>query len=277
MPLQFDTSKPRVQYDIAYACFLLIGLAVLVMGISTLGHEREMYAFVVGIPLMALSGVASVVGVGFSLWLWRHAPLPILSALTAFFIVGLWTETPSADFVNAVAWVYGIILIVIPLWWFLILRRRAEGAIGGDRPRPLYRGAPRAHYDIAYACFLLYGLTALLNAFSALVPIDYFAVLLPLLYLSWAALLVGVGFSIRLWRHALLATLAALTVFYVLSGFFFLGIGELCTDVGVECFEFWFKFMTTVHWAYAIIATGIALWWFVVLRRRADGTMASLK
>ncbi len=71
MPLQFDTSKPRVQYDIAYACFLLIGLAVLVMGISTLGHEREMYAFVVGIPLMALSGVAFVVGVGFSLWRWR--------------------------------------------------------------------------------------------------------------------------------------------------------------------------------------------------------------
>jgi len=131
MPLRFDTSRPRVQYDIAYACFLLIGLSVLGIAILAISHEGErLLPFIaIIILLMVLSGVAFVVGVGLSLWLWRHAPLPILSVLTAFLIVGLLTEEYSTECVNAVWWVFGIIAIVIPLWWFSILRRRADGAM----------------------------------------------------------------------------------------------------------------------------------------------------
>ncbi len=275
MPLQFDTSKPRVQYDIAYACFLLIGLSVMVIEISTLSHKREMYAFLIVIPLTMLSGVAFVVGAGFSLWLWRHAPLPILSVLALLIIVAFIAGDSDEfweSFETALLW-YGIIAIIIPLWWFLFFRWRVDGAMASDRPRPLYRGAPRVHYDIAYACFLLYGLTAVLNAISAFVPIDHFAVLLPLSYLSWVALIVGVGFSIWLWRHVPLPILAALTVLFVLGGFF-LGIDELMT-MDPKQQAFWFKFITAVQWAYGITATVIPLWWFLILRRRADRTMGS--
>ena len=126
MPLRFDTSRPRVQYDIAYACFLLIGLSVVVIEISTLSHKREMYAFLIVIPLTNLSGVAFVVGAGFSLWLWRHAPLPILSVLALLIIVAFIAGDSDEfweSFETALLW-YGIIATIIPLWWFLFFRWR---------------------------------------------------------------------------------------------------------------------------------------------------------
>ncbi len=110
-------------------------------------------------------------------------------------------------------------------------------------------------------------------------------------YLSLVALVVGVGFSIRLWRHAPLSILAALIVLFVLVGFF-LDVDRILTvtcadaeryvsdaDSYVECATkqraFWSKFITAVQWAYGIIATVIPLWWFLILRRRADVAMDS--
>lgn len=135
---------------------------------------------------------------------------------------------------------------------------------------PLDTSAPRTRYDIAYACFLLIGLAVLLGATS--IYIDLSTVLFPLSYLSWIAVVVGVGFSIRLWRHAPLPILAALTVLFVLVGFF-VGIDELMA-MDPEQQEFWFIFITAVHWVYGITASVVALWWFFILRRRGDGAKA---
>ena len=139
---------------------------------------------------------------------------------------------------------------------------------------PLDTSAPRRHYDIAYACFLLIGLIILLGKMSFygdLGPIDLGSVLS---LLALPALVVGgVGFSIQLWRHAPLPILAALTVLFVLPGFFV----DFVMALAPREQEFWFKFNHAVHWAYGITATVIALWWFFILRRRADGAMAKTK
>ncbi len=123
MPLQFDTSKPRVQYDIAYACFLVCGLGlVVIFGIFPFILEHQIIPFVAFLWFIPISLLMLVVGVGFSIRLWRHAPLPILSALAFIFItVALNTDT-------ALLW-YGIIATVTSLWWFVVLRRRADGAM----------------------------------------------------------------------------------------------------------------------------------------------------
>ena len=121
MPL--NTSKPRVQYDIAYACFLVLGLGfVVIVGIFTFILENEMLAFFAFLWFIPIALPTLVIGVGFSIRLWRHAPLPILSALAFIFItVALNTDT-------ALLW-YGIIATVTSLWWFVVLRRRADGAM----------------------------------------------------------------------------------------------------------------------------------------------------
>ena len=173
MPLPLDTSKPLVLYDIAYACFFLCGLVVIVFGIAeftTIIRAGAYFFFGVLVPLTFVFLIVFVVGVGFSLWLWRHVPLPILSALTVLVIVAFITSVDSDEyweFLPAVTWAYGIIATVVPLGWFLFFRWHAHGAMGTDKSRPLYRGAQRVHYDIAYVCFLVFGLTALFGVVSA--------------------------------------------------------------------------------------------------------------
>ena len=284
MPLQFDTSKPRVQYDIAYACFLVLGLGFVVFIVGILQSNLEPYnTAVLAISFMPIALLTLVIGVGFSIRLWRHAPLPILSAL-AFITVAFLTVEHCDKPVATALLSYGIIAIVTSLGWFLIFRWRAHGARGRDKSRPLYRGAPRVQYDIAYGCFLLYGLTILLGEILTYNPIVHLMVLRPLTYLSWVALVVGVGLAIRLWRHTPLPILAALTVLFLLVSFF-LSIDEvvsrMCADAEFygECATkqraFWANFITAVYWAYGITATVITLWWFSILRRRADGAMGS--
>ncbi len=137
-------------------------------------------------------------------------------------------------------------------------------------PLPLDTSAPRTHYDIAYACFLLSGLAVLLGAMS--VYINFYTVLFPLSYLSWIAVVVGAGFSIRLWRHVPLPILAGLTVLFFLVGLF-LSLDKLMA-MDPEQQELWFTFITAVHWVYGITATVVALWWFFIRRRRVNGARA---
>ena len=141
---------------------------------------------------------------------------------------------------------------------------------------PLDPSAPRTHYDIAYACFLLIGLTGLLGEMSFYQDgIDLLGIDLGFLLssLAWVPLVVGVVFSVELWRHAPLPILAALTVLLVFPGFFV----DFVMALAPRQQEFWFKFIDAVLWAYEITATVIALWWFFILRRRADGAMAKTK
>ena len=98
MPWPLDTSKPLVLYDIAYACFLLCGLVVIVFGIAELTGAGAYFFFGVIVPLVFVFLIVFVVGVGFSLRLWRHVALPILSALTALVIIVSFITTEGTNF-----------------------------------------------------------------------------------------------------------------------------------------------------------------------------------
>lgn len=118
----------RQQYDIAYGCFLFIGVVLLFISILSFIPMGNGVAgglgFLVMIPLAIASLMAMVVGIGYSARLYHHWPLVFLSLLSILFVAEMVTEYGPVAFYNMVPVLYGASTCAFSLVWFLILRKR---------------------------------------------------------------------------------------------------------------------------------------------------------
>ena len=105
-------------FDIAYGCFLFCGLFTGAFPISGLISEEVSfyYFWYVSIPLGPLFIGGMLVGIGYSIRLWRHFPLPFLSLVSLVSFAVMDSEI--------VGWAYPSIATALPAWWFIIGRRR---------------------------------------------------------------------------------------------------------------------------------------------------------
>ena len=131
------------KYDVAYGCFLFCGVVVLFLNslyyVFAIDEETAIYlAVVVAIPLTMVSLGVMVVGIGFSIWLYHHWPLVVLSLLSVLFIAEVFTEYGPVLFIadifmftgygpalyDAAPILYGLSACGFSLRWFLFLRKR---------------------------------------------------------------------------------------------------------------------------------------------------------
>jgi hypothetical protein len=81
--------------------------------------------FLVLIPLAMAALVTGLIGIFYSIVLWRDGVLPLLSVLTILMVVEIATEAGSVAFYNASGLVYGLLVLVLEASWFLLRRQRA--------------------------------------------------------------------------------------------------------------------------------------------------------
>ena len=86
-------TETRRKYDVAYGCFLYIGLLNLffmIAGFIPMGTQTAaIFGYIVGVPLGVVAIVALVVGIGYAISLRDHMPLGILSLSTIIYIIVL--------------------------------------------------------------------------------------------------------------------------------------------------------------------------------------------
>lgn len=118
----------------------------------------------------------------------------------------------------------------------------------------------RGEYDLAYGCFLVCGLTALLGSLMEAVPKDEgtaallgFLVAIPLVFASFAALIVGTVQCIRLPNRRRLVILSGISVLFVVA---------LFTGDGSKGFYY------AISIIYGLAVVGVSGAWFLILRRR---------
>ncbi len=118
----------------------------------------------------------------------------------------------------------------------------------------------RPQYDLAYGCFLLCGLTALIISAMSALPMDSgtagglgFLVALPLFLTSLLAMVFGVVLSVRLWKDWSLVNLSGMSLLFIV---------ELLTEVGSTAF---YNAVPVVYGIGVVVIFGV---WFLVLRRR---------
>src|SRR5437016_12626782 len=78
----------RIQYDIAYGSFFLVGVGVLGITLGSLLRIRlsEGALAFLGSGFAVLGVVSLLVGVGYSFVLWRHFPLRLLLLCSLLFV-----------------------------------------------------------------------------------------------------------------------------------------------------------------------------------------------
>jgi hypothetical protein len=81
--------------------------------------------FLVLIPLAMAALVTGLIGIFYSIVLWRDGVLPLLSVLTILMVLEIATEAGSVTFYNASGLVYGLLVLVLEASWFLLRRQRA--------------------------------------------------------------------------------------------------------------------------------------------------------
>lgn len=117
------TTHPTLpQRDIAYACFLVVGVAGACGTLATWYPGFILVALWLVLPAL----VAMPVGIVLSIGCWRDGLLPVLSALTIAFVIEVATEAGSVEFYNASTALYGVLVVVIVASWFLFRRWRVR-------------------------------------------------------------------------------------------------------------------------------------------------------
>jgi hypothetical protein len=111
--------KRRSQCDIAYGCFLILGLSSLVVHVVSLlptpyDNALEEIAFLFGIPILIGSILALLIGIVFAILQWRHWQLLFLAAIT---ILGM---LPHG--LTLYGWISAVVGTALPLWWFFVVR-----------------------------------------------------------------------------------------------------------------------------------------------------------
>jgi len=119
----------------------------------------------------------------------------------------------------------------------------------------------RVKYDLAYGCFLLCGVSALVVGVMGAIPMDSgaagatgFLVAIPLAVASIAALVVGIVLSLFLWRHWPLLLLTGMTILFV---------AEVLTEAGTAALY------NAAPFLYGVGSLAICGIWFVILRGKA--------
>ncbi len=115
-------------------------------------------------------------------------------------------------------------------------------------------------YDLAYGCFVFCGLVALLIGIFTFMPFGFgsaggfgYLLLIPLTAMSLGAMLLGLVFALRLYRHWPLALLALASLLFV---------AEIVTEFGSV---FLFNIAPLI---YGVLACGLGGNWFFALRKR---------
>ena len=118
----------KTRQDIAYICFIPLGLLNLTIAITSIIPMNNGVAgglgFLVLIPLSIFALASAPIGIYFSIVARRDIFLHILSVLTVFMVAEVVTEAGSTDFYNAMPWIYGILVLVFELTWFLLRRKQ---------------------------------------------------------------------------------------------------------------------------------------------------------
>ena len=96
------------------------GVSYLPMDTGTAGG----LGFLALIPLFMASLGAMVVGMIYTVRLFNHWPLSILSVLSILFMAEFFTEYGSPTFYNLVPIVYGVIACIFAFAWFGVFRKR---------------------------------------------------------------------------------------------------------------------------------------------------------
>src|SRR5262245_57515036 len=111
--------RARLEYDIAYGCFLFSGLPPLIVGVMLVlpmdPGSTEVFGLLILVPLYAASLAAMVGGILLSTRLWKHWPLDILSGLSLLYFKKLFTEFYTA---HTIFIVHCIVVITISGIWF---------------------------------------------------------------------------------------------------------------------------------------------------------------
>jgi hypothetical protein len=118
----------RVEYDWAYGCFLLCGLATLLGAFMEVIPKDEgtivLLGFFVAIPLALVSFIALIVGIVLWIRLPKHRSLSALSAISILFVATLLAGHGSV----VISIAYGVGVVATSGLWFLIRRKRHVAA-----------------------------------------------------------------------------------------------------------------------------------------------------
>jgi len=111
------------KHDLAYLCFLPPAIVSLISAAGTIMPINNGIAGGAGmlilIPLSIISMASIPIGIFLSVLYRRDIVLPVLSILTMLLLAELVSETGSATFYNASVWVYGMLVILLEIRWFL--------------------------------------------------------------------------------------------------------------------------------------------------------------
>ncbi len=83
-----------------------------------------MMGFLIFIPLSIAALAAMLAGIGYTISLYRHAPLVVLSLFSILLLAEVVTEYGSTKFYNIVPIVYGLSTGVFSCTWLLVFRKR---------------------------------------------------------------------------------------------------------------------------------------------------------
>jgi len=116
------TSKRK--HDIAYGCFFVPAalslIAVTADAVPMNDANAALIGFFVMIPLTVVALVTTLIGVFYSILLWRDGVLPILSLLTIIMITVVFSDAGKIELCGLI---YGILVLVLEGSWFLKRRR----------------------------------------------------------------------------------------------------------------------------------------------------------
>jgi hypothetical protein len=123
-----EKKEVRRQLDFAYACFALLGLAALAIVAEpflTDKHSEQGYGFAVGMLLVLPSILAFVLAICLTVMRRRYRPIVIFCLLNMLLLA-------LALGSDAMQWVYGAVSMLVPAWWFAVVRWRIA-----IQPRPV--------------------------------------------------------------------------------------------------------------------------------------------
>ncbi len=120
----------------------------------------------------------------------------------------------------------------------------------------------RWQYDVAYGCFAFCGLVALLIGLFTFLPFGFgaaggfgYLLLIPLTAMSLGAMLLGLIFAARLFRHWPLALLALVSLLF---------IAEIVTEFGPVLL------FNLAPLAYGLVTCAFGIAWFLFRRKRVS-------
>ncbi len=122
--------RGRSKLDLAYGCFAYCGLAAIAIGVMSWLPMDSGVAGTLGLLLavpMALAAIAAMLaGIVLSAMLWRHWPLPLLSALSLLLVAEIFGEFGPVELYNAAPLVYGAANLTLCGMWLAKWRMRFQ-------------------------------------------------------------------------------------------------------------------------------------------------------